>query len=137
MFLSVLLQSGKLSLPKDKVVVIWAIFIIWICASTYFALVPDRAFIQFVKIIKIQLIILFTMLLIDDRQKLNQLVWTIVLSISFFSVKGGIFTITTGGSFTVFGPPDSFIAENNALGLASLMVLPLMLYLYRISQDKK
>jgi probable O-glycosylation ligase (exosortase A-associated) len=49
-------------------------------------------------------------------------------SIGFFGVKGGIFSLATGGNYRVWGPDGSFIAGNNELALAELMVLPLMLY---------
>jgi len=74
--------------------------------------------------------------LITDEKKLNQLIWVIVCSIGFFSVKGGVFTLLTGGAFRVYGPPSSNISENNALAVAVLMIIPLMIYLYHISKNK-
>jgi probable O-glycosylation ligase (exosortase A-associated) len=44
-------------------------------------------------------------------------------------VKGGIFTILTGGAHRVQGPLYSFIAGNNELGLALIIIIPLMRYL--------
>ncbi len=69
------------------------------------------------------------MLLMKDFQKLNQLIWVIVFSIGFYSVKGGLFTIMSGGGFAVYGPDGSDIFENNALAVAVLMIIPLMVYL--------
>lgn len=57
------------------------------------------------------------------------LLWVIVASIGFFGVKGGIFTIVTGGAFRVWGPPSSFIEDNNELAVALLMLMPLIYYL--------
>jgi probable O-glycosylation ligase (exosortase A-associated) len=37
----------------------------------------------------------------------------------------------TGGGYHVFGPDGSDIQENNALAVAVLMIIPLMIYLYR------
>jgi probable O-glycosylation ligase (exosortase A-associated) len=68
--------------------------------------------------------------------KLNKLIWVIALSIGFYSVKGGLFTLMTGGSFTVWGPGGTYIEDNNGLAVAVLMVIPLMVYLYQIN-DKK
>jgi probable O-glycosylation ligase (exosortase A-associated) len=53
----------------------------------------------------------------------------IVFSIGFYSVKGGAFTILSGGSFHVLGPDGTDIFENNALAVAVLMIIPLMVYL--------
>jgi probable O-glycosylation ligase (exosortase A-associated) len=57
-------------------------------------------------------------------------------SIAFFSVKGGLFSLLTGGQYRVYGPAQSFIADNNALAVAELMVLPFMLFLGRSEKRK-
>ena len=44
-----------------------------------------------------------------------------------FGIKGGIFTILTGGDFRVWGPPGSFIEGNNEIALAILIVISLLL----------
>jgi probable O-glycosylation ligase (exosortase A-associated) len=137
LFISILLSRDKLTLPKGSIVFVWILFILWMGVSTMFALVPEAALFQFIKVIKIQLITFLTLLLINDKTKLDQLIWVIVASIGFFSFKGGIFTILNAGFYRVYGPSESFIAENNALALATLMIIPLMLYLYRISRGRK
>ena len=55
----------------------------------------------------------------------------IALSIGFYGVKGGIFTIVTGGVYRVQGPPGTFIAGNNEIGLAIAMTIPLLCYCAR------
>jgi len=74
------------------------------------------------------------MMLITDRFRLHVLVWTIALSIGFYGVKGGIFTIVHGGVHRVQGPEGSFFGGNNETGLALAMTVPLMYYLYRESK---
>jgi hypothetical protein len=89
----------------------------------------DRSVDAWDKVSKIQLVILLTMVLISSRGKLELLIWMIVLSVGFYGVKGGLFTIANGGKSHVLGPPGSFIEDNNHLGLALVMVIPLMRYL--------
>lgn len=137
LFVATLSAREKATLPKDSVISLWIIFIIWMCVTTLFALNPDSAQSQLIKVLKIQIMTFFTLLLINDRQKLDQLIWVIVISIGYYSVKGGLFTLMTGGGYRVYGPSKSFIAENNALALASLMIIPLMIYLYKISKSRK
>jgi probable O-glycosylation ligase (exosortase A-associated) len=105
------------------------VFTLWMLLTTFFALYPDSAWEQWAKVWKIILMIYVTLMLIDSRQKLDWLVWVIVLSLGLYGVKGGIFTIVTGGSFRVQGPIGSFISGNNEMGLALIMVIPLMRYL--------
>jgi probable O-glycosylation ligase (exosortase A-associated) len=52
-----------------------------------------------------------------------------VISLFYYGVKGGVFTLQTGGQYHVVGPPNSFIGDNNCLALALLLVLPLANYL--------
>ena len=97
--------------------------------TTFFAFYPDLAWEQWGKVWKIMLMIYVTLMLINTRQKLDWLVWVIVLSLGLYGVKGGIFTILTGGAFRVQGPLGSFISGNNEMGLALIMIIPLMRYL--------
>jgi probable O-glycosylation ligase (exosortase A-associated) len=48
------------------------------------------------------------------------------LSIGFHGISGGLWGIGTGFQRWLFGPPGSAIADNNALGFAFTMVLPLL-----------
>lgn len=116
-------------IPVRAFTVLWASFLVWMLITTYFALSPGPASDQLMKVLKIQFFILLTMMLVNTKERIEQLIWVIVLSIGFFSVKGGLFTLVTGGSSKVYGPPGGFIEENNALAVATLMVIPLMHYL--------
>lgn len=122
---------------KEKKEMIWTretvlllIFIGWMLITTIFAFYPEDAWIQWNKVWKIQLMIFLTILLITDRHKLHWLIWVIVLSLGFYGVKGGIFTILNGGAYRVQGPAGSFISGNNELALALVMTIPLIRYLH-------
>lgn len=104
-------------------------FVFWISFANLFALVPNLAFEKWNQSFKILLMTFVAMALMANRERLHALVWVIVVSLAFFGIKGGIFTIMRAGQFHVWGPPGSFIADNNALAMALVMVLPLMRYL--------
>ncbi len=103
--------------------------IAWMAFTSVFAFYPDRAWAAFEKVIKIQIMIFLTPVVINSRERLHGLVWVIVLSLGFYGLKGGIFTILHGGSYHVQGPAESFIGGNNEIALALLMIVPLMRYL--------
>ncbi len=124
-------QTKKL--PINPLTVTWIIFVAFMGITTLFAYFPDDAETQYIRVIKIQLVAFLTMMLITDLTKLNQLLWVIVVSLGYYSVKGGFFTLRTGGGERVWGPAGSFIEGNNELAVASLMIIPLMAYLYQIS----
>ncbi|WP_116364731.1 putative O-glycosylation ligase, exosortase A system-associated [Parahaliea mediterranea] len=132
LLVALLFSSEKKSFPLTGTTAVWLLFVIWMCLTTALAVYPDAAMIQLTKVLKIQLVALLTLVLINDRKKLDHLIIAIVFSIGFFSVKGGVFTILTGGAFRVWGPTGSFIEENNSLAVAVLMIIPLMVYLHRL-----
>ncbi|MBV5309190.1 putative O-glycosylation ligase, exosortase A system-associated [Chromatium okenii] len=136
LFVSMLFSKEKNKIPINSITVIWMFFVLFMGITTIFAYFPDAAMEYYVRIIKIQLVTFLTMILITDMSKLKQLLWVIVFSIGFFSVKGGFFTIMTAGGYRVWGPAESFIADNNALAVAVLMTIPLMVYLYQIATNK-
>ena len=107
---------------------------VWISVTTLFALFPDQAIKSWERVAKILFFNGIVALgLMRSKERLNALIWVIVASIGFFGVKGGLFTLLTGGGYRVWGAPDSFISDNNDLGLAMLTVIPLMRYLQMVS----
>lgn len=133
---SILFSREKKSIPWVGVTVVWAFWVLWMNVSTYFAMNHDPAVTEWDRSMKIQLIVLVTLMLIRDRMRVQLLVWTIALSLGFFGARGGVFALLTGGEDLVFGPPESFITDNNTLALALVMTLPLMRYL-QVTAEKK
>ena len=123
-------SKEKKVMPWTRETIILLVFVGWMLITTFFAFYPDLAWVQWDKVWKIQLMVFLTALIITDRQKLHWLVWVIALSFGFYGVKGGIFTIINGGAYRVQGPSDTFIAGNNELALALVMVIPLIRYLH-------
>jgi putative inorganic carbon (HCO3(-)) transporter len=136
LFFAIPFSKETQKIPLNIITKIWFFFILWMSVTTVFSYFPEDAFNQYVKIIKIQLVVFLTILLITDIEKLRKLIFVVVLSIGYYSVKGGLFTILTGGGDKVWGPPESFIEGNNELAVAALMVIPLMAYLYQTLTNK-
>jgi putative inorganic carbon (HCO3(-)) transporter len=136
LLISLLFSKEKKTIPVDGFLIVWIIFLVWITITTLFAIEPVRAFAEYQQVIKIQLMTFVTMMCMRDIKRIHMLVCIICISIGYYSVKGGLFTVLTAGHYRVYGPPQSFIRENNALALATLMVIPLMYYLQSVSQKK-
>lgn len=133
LLIGLLLTREPKQVPWNSITITWVLFILWMCLTTLFALQPEAAWEQWEKVMKIQLMSFITLIVIQTRERLNWLVIVIVASIGFYSVKGGVFTLLTGGQHTAWGPPGSFIGGNNELGLAIVMIIPYMNYLRQIS----
>ena len=127
--IAMIFGKEKPRLIVTPLIVVWAVFLLWMLVTTLFALEPELARPQLVKVLKIQLMTFLTIFLITTEDRLRTLIWVIVGSIGFFGVKGGIFTILTGGEYMVWGPTGTFIEDNNELALSILMALPLCNYL--------
>lgn len=126
---SIIFSKENKSIPNDKLVFIILFFILWMGLTTISAFNQDFAVEQYIKILKIHFSIFLTLMLFKSKERIHQLLWVIVFSIGFFGIKGGLFTIAKGGSYHVFGPPESVIEDNNSLAVALLMIMPLMVYL--------
>ncbi|MDH3637494.1 MAG: putative O-glycosylation ligase, exosortase A system-associated [Gammaproteobacteria bacterium] len=126
---AVVLSTDPKRIPWFGVTFIWLLFVVWMNITTVFAIDPEVSVPAWERAMKIQLIAWITLMLINDPQRLRYLIWVIVVSLGFFGVKGGIFSILTGGNYLVMGPPDSMIPENNSLAVALLMTLPLFRFL--------
>ena len=113
----------------NRLTITWLLFVAWMALSTYLAQVPEEAVWEWERTAKIQLISFVTLLLIYEKDTLVKLIWVIVLSLGFYGVKGGLFSLLTGGGFRVYGPSASFIDDNNTLAMALIMVIPLMFFL--------
>jgi putative inorganic carbon (HCO3(-)) transporter len=134
--LSMLISSDKKDLPTTPVTLIFIAFTLWMSVTAIFAIHPDQVSTQWIKVYKIMGMTLVTLMLIKDRRQIELLIWTIVISLGYYGVKGGIFTIRSGGSERVWGPEGSFIDGNNEIALALIMVIPLMYYLHSITKNK-
>lgn len=122
--------------PNVPVVIIFVAFVLWMNVTTLFAIHPDQVFDQWFKVMKIMLMSYVTFILIRDKKHVQLLIGVIVFSLAYYGVKGGIFTLTTGGQHLVWGPGNSFIAGNNEIALALIITIPLLHYLQVTTKNK-
>jgi probable O-glycosylation ligase (exosortase A-associated) len=124
------LFSREKEMVWTRETVLLLVFIGWMFTTTLFAFYPDLAWIQWEKVWKIQLMVFLTLMLIKERQHLHWMIWVIALSLGYYGVKGGIFTIVHGGQFRVQGPAGTFFGGNNEMALVLAMLIPLIRYLH-------
>jgi probable O-glycosylation ligase (exosortase A-associated) len=83
------------------------------------------------RVSKVLLITLVMILLVTSHERLKYLIWVTASSFGLLAIKGALFGLRTSGEARVFGPPDSFITDNNSFALAMNMSLPLLFFLAR------
>jgi len=126
--IGLVLTRDRRSFPITPITVVLILLLAWMTVTSMFALVPAAAWVMWDKVSKIFLMLLVTLLVLHTRRHIEWLIWVTVGSVAYFALKGGLFTFLTGGGFRVYGPPGSFIEENNALGLATVVCIPLINY---------
>jgi putative inorganic carbon (HCO3(-)) transporter len=114
----------------------WTVFALLLLAAhftltTILAYNPQEAWGKWVWVSKVLLMTFVTMTLFQERARLRWLYMVTALGLGFYGLKGGLWVLRTGGGERVFGPDMSFFADNNTLGLALCMILPMLLYLSR------
>jgi len=80
---------------------------------------------------KILLMTFVMIVLITTRERLRGVVLVTAGSFGLLAIKSTLFGLRTQGESRVWGPPDSFLSDNNAFGLALNMSLPLLFFLAR------
>jgi probable O-glycosylation ligase (exosortase A-associated) len=133
----VLISKEPKKLPLTPPVVVLLLLVFWMTITTvFFSLFPDSAWPKWEKVIKIQFFIFLTLIVMQSEQRVRALVLVATLSIAYFGIKGGIYTIAHGGGGMVLGPDGGFISGNTEIALALTVTLPLMRWLQMQTQKR-
>src|SRR5882724_6038 len=127
-------MRALLTVESSLVVALWAWF-----AVTYihaqgiplFARNMADAKYEINHISKILLMTFVMIVVINSKVRLRNVLLVTAASLGMLALKSAVFGLRTGGEAHVYGPPDSFLSENNAYGLALNMCLPLLFFLVR------
>ncbi|MES2103866.1 MAG: putative O-glycosylation ligase, exosortase A system-associated [Pseudomonadota bacterium] len=126
--LALLASKQKKKIPVTPITVVLTLFAIWMSLTTLTALEPVRAWTEWNRVMKTMFILAIMVMTINTKEEILALTWTIALSLGFWGLKGGIFTVIGGGGNNVYGPEGSYITDNNALALALVTALPMIWY---------
>lgn len=127
--LSLFASKESKRIPISAFSVLLFLFLAWTGVTTLFAVEQASAIDKLEEFAKVLVMVFVTLMLVKSRDRMHMLVWVIVVSLGFYGIKGGIFTLAHGGSYHALGPSDSFISDNNGFAMALCMVLPLIRYL--------
>jgi probable O-glycosylation ligase (exosortase A-associated) len=134
---TLMFTKRRQALPMNGIVVLLILMLCWMSVTSLFAIAPeDQVRERWIFVIKIQVMMLVTMMLVCNPGQLRALIWVVVVSIGYFGVKGGVFTVLTGGGARVWGPPGGMLEENNALAGALTMLVPMMYFLRETESNR-
>jgi probable O-glycosylation ligase (exosortase A-associated) len=91
---------------------------------------------ELLRVSKILLMTVVMILLVNSRKKLKYLFVVTALCFAALAIRGALFGLSVGGESRVWGPPDSFLTDNNGFALAINMSLPMLFYLARGEENR-
>ena len=126
---SLLVSKERKMPPIDANLIVMGLFFLWFTMNCFFAVDTGSSWFAWDRTWRVMLLGVLVSMTATNRIRIHSLVMVMALSLLYYGVKGGGFTLMTGGGSHVQGPPNSTITDNNQLALAILMVLPLANYL--------
>jgi putative inorganic carbon (HCO3(-)) transporter len=116
-------------IPPHPIIILLMLFLAWVTFNSFFAFDPAWSWRYWDFTWKTIVLGFAIAILANNKIRIDALIWVAAVSLLYYGIKGGIFTIITGGHSRVLGPPNTIIGDNNQLALALLMILPLLEYL--------
>lgn len=128
--LALLFTRKRQPLPINSMVVVQMLLLGWMTLTSFFAIAPvDAVFSRWLFVLKINVMLWVTWMLVCDGKQLRVLIWVVTLSVAYFGIKGGVWTVLTGGGGRVWGPPGGMLSDNNALAVGLVVLMPMLYYL--------
>ena len=123
-------------LPLTPLVVLTLLFVLWMVITSLFALGPsDDVWREWTRDNKMLFMCLVGYALSTTRERINQLIWVVLLAIGFWGVKGAI-SGSLHGFTMIHGPDGGMNAPNNEFGVSLIMVLPLVFYQWQLATNR-
>lgn len=137
MFLALLVGRVRKALPMNAITVPYLLLLVWMTITSLFTINPtDFVLDRWIFVFKIHLMMFVTFMTLRGRQQIQALIWIVAGSVSFYGIKGGVWTVLTGGGGRVWGPPGGMIAGNNELAVALVMLTPILYYLFQTQRSR-
>lgn len=134
--IGLIFTRDKKHYPVTPLTVSLLIFVLWIVLAVHFS-IGDQIYTEMLsRVLKIQLMIFIALIALTEKRHVIWLTGVLCASIGFYGLKGGLFTLMTGGAFLVWGPYGSFIEGNNEIALAIILVIPLMFFFFGYTKNK-
>ena len=115
--------------PLDGTTWMLLALLAWMTFNTFFAADPAYSWPYWDRTWRIIALGVVVGIMATNQVRIHALIWVVCTSLLYYGVKGGLLTFLTGGTKYITGPANTTLADNNALAVALLMILPLLNYL--------
>lgn len=132
-----MLTRDKRALPASPLTALWVILFVWMTLTSFFALNQQALVLErWIFVAKIQLMLLVTLMVVHEPRHLKTLVIIVTLSVAYYGIKGGVFTVLKGGAERVWGPQGTLLEGNNELAVGLTMLVPYLYWMRHIAENK-
>ena len=104
-------------------------YLAWTAVTTVFAFSTESSLPKLVEFTKVQVMCLATLALLTSQRRIEWFAIAAIMSVAFYGIKGGVFTLSSGGNYRVWGPHGTVLGDNNQLGTALTMTIPMLYWL--------
>ena len=113
----------------DGLTVLLLALLAWQAIAQHLSLWPQNSAEFHDRFAKTLIFAIICIQMVTDRVRFHALLWIIAGGIALFAVKGGLFTFATLGQFRIHGAENTVLEDNNHLGIATAVILPILVYL--------
>lgn len=129
-------RTEKKQLPLTPLVVLTLLFALWVTFTSFFALAPSPdVWAKWTLILKILFMCLVGFALTTTKERVNQLIWAVALTLGVWGVKGAVWSLLHGGA-GIHGPDGGPLSDNNDFGLGLVLIPPLLFYHWQLSTNR-
>lgn len=135
------LNKDKKGIPGHPIVLSILLYWLWVIFTTIVAMNDGPASDELsavAKLVHFSKVLAFVFISIAVMQSPNRLkgfLWVMALSLGYVGIKGGLFTLLTGGGARVQGG-GGMMADNNQLAMAMSMLIPIAIYVAQYPPKK-
>ncbi len=123
------LSSRKKTLSIDPTLVLLLLLAGVVALSTAFSLSHELSLPKSKEYLINFAFLIMILLCLHSKIRIDAFIWMMVFCIGYYSIKGGVVFLISGGAFRFEGPAGTAIGDNNHLAAAFLIAIPLMNYL--------
>lgn len=131
--IGMIVNKEKYKLPSHPIVYAIFLYWFWVLLTTSVGMDEGPVFTSYMwqKMIQFSKVLIFALISIAVMQSPNRVkgfLWVMTMSLGFIAIKGGLFTLLTGGGSRVEGA-GGMMEDNNQLAMAMAMLMPLAFYI--------
>lgn len=123
------LSTGRTTYRADRTLILFLLLAGVVALSTAFSLSHEVSLPKSKEYLINFAFVILILLCLNSKIRIDAFIWMMVFCIGYYSLKGGLIFLISGGAYRFEGPVGTSIGDNNHLAAAFLLAIPLINYL--------